>query len=208
MPLAAARALEAWLALGLLENRHVGLDGAAIDPRDRIRLAEVFVDVAIGTDLPHWDETISEARLAPGALAALLTDRGSQNHRQKTVPAPDRPRTIERVVVVGGPGQGKSTLVQQLVQVHRAAWIEARRDALDEADRDTLDRVLARCGPDTWARPPVPRLPFLVALGALSSWRAGSPGGARLVDYLTAQVAQGGGVISAESLTALLRATP
>ncbi len=65
---------------------------------------------------------------------------------------------LDQIVVEGAPGQGKSTLVQYLCQVHRMRWLRKNSD---------LSRL-----PDAHRNAPI-RVPFKVDLRDLSSWISG-----------------------------------
>jgi hypothetical protein len=66
--------------------------------------------------------------------------------------------TLEQMVVEGGPGQGKSTLMQYLCQVHRIRWLQKEED---------FQRL-----PETHKRAPL-RVPFKVDLRDFSAWLSG-----------------------------------
>lgn len=65
---------------------------------------------------------------------------------------------IDQIVVEGAPGQGKSTLVQYVCQVHRIRWLKKASD---------LHRL-----PELHQNAPI-RIPFKVDLRDLSSWLSG-----------------------------------
>ncbi len=201
-----ADALVMWLVRGLEDDRHAKLDGAPVDPSTRARLARVFTDVGLEND-----GTPEEREERPGVLARLLSNelvprRWSHDRRGAARRAEVE---LPRFVLVGGPGQGKSTLAQQLTQQHRAAWLSPRKEGLDDIARVTLDDIAARAAEDSLAMGDVVRLPFLVPLGTLSRWRVTrSIAEPLLLNFLVEQVNDAGGSVSAEELTALLRATP
>ncbi|MBW4600394.1 MAG: NACHT domain-containing protein [Calothrix sp. FI2-JRJ7] len=69
-----------------------------------------------------------------------------------------------RVVIIGGPGKGKSTLGQQLAQVHRAKLLGKEYD---------------------FEKPKTPRIPFRIVLKYFAQWLANNPE----VDTLEAYIA-------------------
>ena len=80
-----------------------------------------------------------------GTATLLLTDMASE--------------IVSQIVVEGAPGQGKSTLVQYICQVHRIRLLKKEVD---------LQRL-----PDSHRNAPI-RIPFKVDLRDLSSWLAGT----------------------------------
>jgi Effector-associated domain 4/NACHT domain len=69
-----------------------------------------------------------------------------------------------KVVIIGGPGQGKSTLGQQVAQVYRAKWLGT--------SYDFADRVQTK------------RIPFRVVLKYFAQWLADKPDSDSLEAYL------------------------
>lgn len=70
-----------------------------------------------------------------------------------------------RFVIVGGPGQGKSTLAQQLAQRHRAALLKANATKPLEAETARILRVIAEAADEAGSGlPQHPRWPFRVIL--------------------------------------------
>ncbi|NES03478.1 MAG: hypothetical protein F6K22_11860 [Okeania sp. SIO2F4] len=79
-------------------------------------LGRVFIDIS----LKPWDKVATEARRRVTVEDDLFRNK---NH----VPAMEyftkEEKKYNKVVIIGGPGQGKSTLGQQLAQVHRAKYL-------------------------------------------------------------------------------------
>jgi len=87
------------------------------------------------------DHFLSDERDNIGAAEFLLNPRVQNN--------------IERVLLEGGPGQGKSTIVQYICQVHRIRILN-KKDALQQI-------------PDTFKNVPV-RIPFKIDLRHVALW--------------------------------------
>jgi hypothetical protein len=91
----------------------------------------------------------------------------------------NREHNPARIVIIGGPGQGKSTLGQQLAQRHRAALLKADSTKTLETEVSQVihqvEKAAAKLGTGL---PTYPRWPFRVVLenfaGALSQGKAGS----------------------------------
>jgi hypothetical protein len=120
----------------LTAQQWVRLGEAGHPTNERLPLGEVAIDLPVrGLHLPSWDTQSGVGKTAlylsrlgvlqpideaPDVVAHLI-DRGNRVLR------PSRgPRPHARVVVVGGPGQGKSTLGQLLCQTYRVGLLADR----------------------------------------------------------------------------------
>jgi len=114
------------------------LQAAGEDPELRIPLSAVFFDLPFAgtpeeaTRDPglRQQPRVVETLLRSGArvLRPSLQQRRLQDIADQTGSAEGITRTCADFVIVGGPGQGKSTVAQYLCQLYRAAIL---RDALD-----------------------------------------------------------------------------
>jgi hypothetical protein len=77
---------------------------------------------------------------------------------------------VLKVVIIGGPGQGKSTLGQQIAQVYRAKWLGKSYDFADQIK--------------------VERIPFRVVLKYFAQWLANKPNSEPNSDSLEAYLAK------------------
>jgi hypothetical protein len=73
-----------------------------------------------------------------------------------------------KVVIIGGPGQGKSTLGQQVAQVYRAKWLATSYDFADQIK--------------------VERIPFRVVLKYFAQWLANKPDSDSIEAYLAKNI--------------------
>jgi hypothetical protein len=73
-----------------------------------------------------------------------------------------------KVVIIGGPGQGKSTLGQQIAQVYRAKWLGTSYDFADQIK--------------------VERIPFRVVLKYFAQWLANKPDSDSIEAYLAKNI--------------------
>lgn len=89
-------------------------------------------DIAI--DLPA---RLDEETTASSRAVRYILDLGDANLRQRQADRIQRPN----VVVVGGPGQGKSTLSQLIAQAYRTAWL--REASLGPRAQEVVDGTAA-----------------------------------------------------------------
>lgn len=109
------KGLQRYIAKELVRDLHVNLDQAGSADDLQIPLAEVFIDLPMGT--PGAINTSTSTNVLRNLINAC--DKSASPH------APARKkRNHRRYVLVGGPGQGKSTVSQFLCQIYRAQLIE------------------------------------------------------------------------------------
>ena len=182
--------LFSFLQKELVSDQFVNLELAGHDPRERIPLAPVFVDLPT-LDRPHEDQApeleddgiyvlredssedegrgfikeileVSSERLDPHSLATNSIAQGTDTG--------DRPQPRERFVLIGGPGQGKSTVSQFICQIFRTSIISGRPDTtLSPEARDALSLIRASCEQEEIQFLPVPRFPFRIVLNEYAS---------------------------------------
>lgn len=124
-----------------LYDQPARLESAGQEFERKISLANVFVDLPI-TDTPHEASTPKKA--APRIIARLLS-QGTHRLRQGSgspVSEEDANDPLPaRFVVIGGPGQGKSTIGQFLCQLYRAS-ILAETDQIEHAVKDSIRQTV------------------------------------------------------------------
>ena len=169
----------------MLSDECVNLEQAGHDVEERIPLATVFVDLPTHSEpagaktqvLDHSDPdspdtihsfhaeegfikdilAVSSDRLDPAstgtsAISDSLESGGSRDSRG-------------RFVLIGGPGQGKTTLTQFICQIFRAAIISGKHSyTLSPELRDTLAIIQEHCKTEDINHIVVPRFPFKIIL--------------------------------------------
>lgn len=100
---------------------------------------------------------------------------------------------IRKLIIEGGPGQGKSTITQMAVQIYRQQILG--KDYIDPENR--------------WLPPQKARLPFRVELRRLAEWLNSNPGSS-VEEYLTTTIKQdsGGNEITVNDLHTVIENSP
>jgi len=170
--------LTAYLCKEILADEDAKLSQAGDRSEDRIRLANVFVDlpVADGLSFEPKDEHFfnlsrpsslqellqaSAFKLDPLALEEYRQALNNQRLRAN--------RVYGRFVFLGGPGSGKSTIGQFLAQIHRAALLDRREPhRVEYKVRNIIKEIKARCEQEQAFWPTTPRYPFRIELNAFA----------------------------------------
>ncbi len=162
------KAIAGYLQKQLVRDHYLRLDqsGVSAGADTRIPVERIFVDLSAsqqeGSEPPD-SETKGQA-LPPGFAAHILTegakkcDLHSVRQRLKV----DQPRG--RVVLVGGPGQGKTTVGQYLCQLHRVALLKDRADRLDQQVQDVIEAIEVQNGKEGLLPPSARRYPIRIEL--------------------------------------------
>ncbi|MEV7220333.1 hypothetical protein AB0N98_10685 [Streptomyces sp. NPDC093681] len=114
-----ARAIRSYTSNELLEDRYANLDQAGSADDRTVPLADVFFDVPIGMGQDRYVQP-SGARCLETLIAACNNRYRPTDQSQSQEGAP----AFNRFVLVGGPGQGKSTVSQFLCQLYRAQLVK------------------------------------------------------------------------------------
>jgi hypothetical protein len=161
------------LAMDLIADQWVHLNQAGRANHERLSLSNVAVDLPIEGEL--------DAKDGKEAAAFALT-LGDQILRPSRIGTKARPH----LVIVGGPGQGKTTMGQLICQVHRSAMLSGSQGHSSEvvsivgAVRQSLSRI--------GLRPPAcRRWPIRVELAAFAD-EASNHGGVGLLRYIADQI--------------------
>lgn len=144
-----AKTMLTYLATSYSREQNAQLDQAGDVSDDPVRLQEVFFDLAAD---------VSEEQPALQHLSANFQGFTTSAYGGLKVPAVARmilAEAVDRIVLVGGPGEGKSTAGQYIAQVHRAVLLRLPDMSL----------------PDGYF-PVTPRLPFRVVLKDFGQWLA------------------------------------
>ncbi|MGZ8152766.1 MAG: NACHT domain-containing protein [Methylovulum sp.] len=170
--------LTSYLCKEILADEDARLSQAGDRSEDRIRLANVFIDLPV-IYKPNIEIQRDEAfEYLPSASLHDLLHAASfkldplalEDHRQEYKNEEYKtPRIYGRFVFLGGPGSGKSTIGQFLAQIHRAALLNRREPhRIEDNVRGVIKEIKARCEEERAVWPSTPRYPFRVELNAFA----------------------------------------
>lgn len=205
-------ALVAWLAKQLMGDQFAKLEQGG-HQEGGIPLRKVFVDLPISsTPRTHRSEErwLFLKNLLSREPAALCAPP------EPSLPLDDRPHRMGRsaaktagYIVIGGPGQGKSTLGQLACQAHRAALLAPYVDKLTPPQREVVRSYIEPSARKEIGFPKEPLFPLRVVLPEAAAWLAvqeREPEHPSLLLFVTRRdTAQG---VSAERLLKLLEHVP
>ena len=157
----------------------------------------LFVDLPVRVPPPSDDHHSS---LSTRSSHGLLGNQETLLHRTDSMSQPstglelllqDRPSSA-RILLEGGPGQGKSTITQMAAQLYRARLLERSEPCPARLPRMTK-----------------PRFPFRIELRSLADWFSQNPG-ASFDEYLARTIAQdsGGTSVTVDDIHAFVLRSP
>jgi hypothetical protein len=165
--------IDMYLRTAMSREENAQLDQAGDVSEDAVLLQHVFFDLDAYIPSATRDAMERLHRHHPIATRNLPINETSRVAMVSYLVSNSAP---DRTVIVGGPGEGKSTIGQYLAQLHRAAL-------LDKADDIAISPEYV---------PETPRLPFRVVLKDFAQWLADnsaeSSEGASLDTYISEQI--------------------
>jgi hypothetical protein len=185
-PAKAGRALSLQAAKELTSKQWVRIGDAGYDTGAKLPLS------AIGIDLPSTSSTdmtlegaSRRARIRTGAAAATLA-------AAETICRPDSGGT-RGVVLIGGPGQGKSTLAQLIAHTYRVAFLESSDvQHLAPKTNEALVQIRSRLDRAGFPHPQRRRFPLVVDLAKLGAYLVRQEERGSLLNYLSEQITSDG----------------
>jgi hypothetical protein len=202
-----------------LSDQFVNLEQAGHTTTDRVPVSQVFVDLPAfaepRTEPPDADQLdessaggfvdtvtrVAAERLGPDPTGATTDPSWSHTARD-----PKR----GRFVLMGGPGQGKTTVGQYVCQLFRASVLASRPpDSIAPEVRDGLTAFRAQASSQGISIPGVRRFPIRVALNHFANRLAEKDGPHTLIGYIVERLVMRTGVpADAGSLRKWLGAYP
>ncbi len=162
-------ALRQALASQLREDHYAKLEQAGHTEDEGIPLRRVFVDLHTTTVRGN-----NELPSKKGLVAELLTMRpalmGGERHDEAPFLPNSRRRGCAGFVLIGGPGQGKSTLGQLACQMHRVALLKPYLPTLTKAERNVVADFTQEDARKELGDPTHPSLPVRIVLPDVAAW--------------------------------------
>lgn len=179
-----ADALRAHAARSLRDDTYLNLSQTGTVRDQQVTVAEVFVDLPL-EQKAHSFQVRAERRRPIGR-------RHRNNIVQTLVESfdaasgnpDDRIESMKRVVIVGGPGQGKSTATQFLAQIYRARFIEGSALEQDVELAPSLRSIAERLTALRIDPPRARRWPIRILLTDLADSLAAAGGALSLLEYI------------------------
>jgi hypothetical protein len=141
-----AEAMFAYTARALRDESALNMSQAGAAGDSQATIDQVFVDLPAALPPRSWMSTATPRALAGEPIEGPHTERSRRRdwrhisefliHDFNSIPNPHRDddQHIHRTVLVGGPGQGKSTVTQWIAQLYRSAFIRG-------SDLDTTPEI-------------------------------------------------------------------
>jgi hypothetical protein len=199
-----------------LAERWAHLEQAGRVAEERVSVSKVFVDLPVfyerRADAPDEDQA-----LLPGFAAAVVEaasrrlDPATLNDKRSIASLDEQEYRKEgRFVLLGGPGQGKSTICQFICQMFRAAILDSRNEALVPPEvADALEAFRRHLRVDGLHLPSARRFPIRVELSELADELAAPEGSSSLLGYVARLVSKRVGTeISSATMGAWLSEYP
>lgn len=184
---AALSRLTEWLAKQLERESYARLEQAGHSVEERIPLAKVFVDLEVAA-VPLSETEVSRAptrlllqhlcasrpdkdALSPGLQSSSVLNDYDRSLRSEI--GRDTRDQVLGVLLIGGPGQGKSTLGQLLCQLHRAWVLRPRTHGLIRpSTREAVAEFTSIDAQADLGRPETLRFPIRIPLADAAAWLA------------------------------------
>ena len=166
-------------------EQYAALDDAGDVEDRRVELQRIFIDIDVKPStlynsprmskrLPKWLKQASEDDKRVSALSYLLDD------------------SARGLVLVGGPGEGKSTLVQYVAQIHRARIIGKAGELFENTEE------FEKC---------MHRIPFIILLREYAQWVASRRNSDSIFHYLATLISrESGKTVNSEDIHSIVKA--
>jgi hypothetical protein len=186
----------------LLADQYANLEQAGRATEDKIPIARVFVDLPVFAEqlVDPPDEQVSATSSLPTGFIAEILEAAKERLDPISVKT-DRPSREDiviwsisepgRYVLIGGPGQGKTTVGQFVCQLFRTAILKDRTARIPVREvQDILGLVNAQCLSEKIELPQARRFPIRIVLSDFAKSLAASDanGTTSLLSYIAARI--------------------
>ncbi len=162
----------------MLSDQYANLEQAGHSTEDRIPLARVFVDLPTfdeyRIDPPKQEDT--PEKMIPGFIAHILETSSEKLSSEPLTDSVHQEYTEQsslpkrgRYVLIGGPGQGKTTIGQFICQLFRTAILRKKNSNFSHEVLNALKMIDTQCCDTDIQLPLVPRFPFRIVLNDFAS---------------------------------------
>ncbi|MFY1663745.1 NACHT domain-containing protein [Pseudomonas sp. Pseu.R1] len=163
-------------------EQYVNLGQAGHSGKDRVQLASVFVDLPIAETsftagfssgpVEHPDEERATIGVihALSIIAGQKLDPETTSRRHNVLVPKASTKPPGKIVFIGGPGQGKSTLTQFFCQLHRSAFIiQHSQKVITSEIKEACDVIFDQCSEESISPPKLPRFPLRIELNKFAA---------------------------------------
>jgi hypothetical protein len=160
------RVMSLYLQRELRADQYAKLEQAGHSPEEQTSLASVFVDTPVSVT-PTADERSTDNVVAMLlAMANAPLDPETQERFSKSVEIEDKStRMPGRFVLIGGPGQGKTTVGQFMAQLYRTSLLkEQPRHLLSPETKPIIENIESQCKAESISPPRARRFPIRISL--------------------------------------------
>lgn len=168
----------------LLADQYAKLEQAGHSGDDPIPLSQVFIDLPT-TGSPITDSEANPAYMKKDeGFAGRILDVASHRYSKPVESADGKKRSAGRYVLIGGPGQGKTTLGQFVCQLFRTALLkDVDQNLIEFTAKQAIQQIVRDWEQAGQSMPTARRMPFRIVLSEYATALAeGTVAG--LLDYL------------------------
>lgn len=177
------------LQKAFLADQYSRLEQAGRAGEERIPLANLFVD--LGVTVSDRESSQKPVDFVRTLITSAKSKFDPESQQQATINSSRIPPPRGKYVLVGGPGQGKTTLTQFACQLFRASILKSRPSRYLIAEvKSALDNLEKQCTAENLTIPDIRRFPIQVFLSKFAAALANGTC-TSLFSYVIAQLSQG-----------------
>ncbi|MFG2038138.1 NACHT domain-containing protein [Dactylosporangium sp. NPDC048998] len=184
------RILTNFLQKEIRSDRFAKLEQAGHSADEAIPLSQVFVDLPV-SDRPVLPDAVVDLQVGryPNFVRLVVEAAEMRNARDHEYLLDGAARKRhDRFVLIGGPGQGKTTLGQLICQTFRTALlVDVPSSRIDTPVRDAMDDIVQQWAADKLPKPNARRFPLRVVLSDFAKQLAEEKS-STMLDYLAQYV--------------------